>query len=166
MISLPEEISGLSNRYICFCLSFLKANRERGVASCLMINEMVSEDYSTRQSNEEFSECQTVLNELPYAVQVVDGECIIYCNEATLNLFDAETLVEILNKPVSILSPDKQPDGTVSWDLFPEYINRAMAGEKITLDWTHRTLHSRLIPCEITLHAIRFRGKTCLMVTE
>ena len=117
-------------------------------------------------SAEEISDHQALLNGIPYAIQVIENGFFLYCNEASLDLFDAPDYEEILGKPPTILSPDKQPDGNESRELFSRYMDQAMAGEKVTFDWTHQTLNSRLITCQVTLHAIRFRGRRCLMATE
>jgi len=117
-------------------------------------------------SNEEISDQQALLDEMHYAIQVIDNGFFTYCNKATLKLFEAEKSIDIIEKPVSLIFPEKQPDEHRSRDLFFQYMEKALAGEKVTTDWTYQTLQSNLITCEITLHVIQFRGKRCLMATE
>ncbi|PWR74719.1 methyl-accepting chemotaxis protein [Methanospirillum lacunae] len=117
-------------------------------------------------SNEEISDILTLLDEIPYAIQVIDNGIFSYCNKATLDLFGGENLEMILEKPVSIISPSRQPDNSSSHEQFSQFMSRAHSGEKVTFDWSFISLQSGQILCEVTLHQIQFRGKRCLLATE
>ena len=47
------------------------------------------------------------------------------------------------------LSPERQPDGRLSSDAIAENLARARRGDRLELEWTHRTAAGEPIPCEI-----------------
>ena len=53
------------------------------------------------------------------------------------------------------LSPDLQPDGSISRDRAIEYIERALAGETPRFEWTHLRSDGTEIPCEVSLAAFQ-----------
>ncbi|MDD1729358.1 MAG: hypothetical protein LUQ50_09845 [Methanospirillum sp.] len=108
-------------------------------------------------SNEKISDQFSLLDEIPYAIQIVEDGIFVYCNQATLKLFDAEKTVNHLKKPYSTIFQEKQPDRKISADLLRSHVSKALAGEKIIVEWTHQTLKSRLITCKVSLHQIQFR---------
>lgn len=117
-------------------------------------------------SNEEISDFLTLLDEIPYAIQVIDNGIFSYCNQATLRLFGRINPEMILEKPVSIISPERQPDSRLSQEIFNQFMNRALSGEEVTFDWTFMSLKSGQVLCEVTLRQIQFKGKPCLLATE
>ena len=114
-------------------------------------------------SHEEISDHQTLLDEIPYAVLVIDTDSIIYCNNVTLELFNTQNADDIIDRSITTFFPEKQSDGIVSKDQFLMYQSRANAGEKVLFDWVYQTLQSDLIFCKVTLHTIQYKGKTCLL---
>jgi diguanylate cyclase (GGDEF)-like protein len=49
------------------------------------------------------------------------------------------------------LSPERQPDGSISRDKQLEIMKQTLNGEKVILEWMHCTPTGTPIPCEITL---------------
>jgi len=62
-----------------------------------------------------------------------NGTCID-CNQKALELFGCSR-DRIIGHPPDILTPPAQPDGTNSFEKAEKLINKALAGESITVEW-------------------------------
>ena len=81
----------------------------------------------------------------------------IYANEASARMFG------LSGRPESFqvffdFSPEYQPDGRKSQEKGPELVGKAFEGEYIRTDWLHRTVDGELMPCEVVLVRIRYKG--------
>jgi|GEM_PF-1170529 len=85
----------------------------------------------------------------------------INVNNASLELFgcDKQYYVEHFNE----FSPEFQPNGDNSNEKMRETNKRALDGENITFEWTHRTCSGELIPFEINLTRTKYKGKYLLL---
>ena len=66
-------------------------------------------------------------------------------------------------KPPAILSPKFQKDGKLSDELAMETLKKAMSGEVVSFDWSHKKFDETLVECHVTLAVIQYNGKTSLM---
>lgn len=105
-------------------------------------------------SHGELTDHLTLLQAMPYAIQVIHNGVFVFCNKATLNLFDADKTDDLIGKPFSLISPDTQQNGVSSSKKSDEYFSQALTGEKVTFDWTLQTLQSRLFAGEVTVQKI------------
>jgi PAS domain S-box-containing protein len=80
----------------------------------------------------------------------------IDCNQEALNLFQISTKEEYLERYFE-LSPEYQPDGTLSRQKSIAYIQKAFDEGYCIFEYLHRMLTGELIPCEITLVRISYR---------
>ena len=82
----------------------------------------------------------------------------IDCNEAVVALFDLPDRETYLRE-FQHLSPERQPCGGKSSDLAKEHVMRAFESGYDRFEWMHRKLTGELIPAEITLVRIKWRGE-------
>ncbi|MCL2185211.1 MAG: ATP-binding protein [Treponema sp.] len=87
--------------------------------------------------------------------------CVVDVNDANLELFgcDKQYYIEHFYE----FSPEYQPNGDKSYEKMLETSKRALNGEQITVEWTHRTCRGELVPFEITLTRTKYKGKYLLL---
>ncbi|MCL2441992.1 MAG: PAS domain-containing protein [Treponema sp.] len=83
---------------------------------------------------------------------------IIDCNQEAINLFDLSSKNEYL-KRFHELSPEYQPDGTLSAQRSNEELKKAFDEGYTRFDWMHKKLNGELIPSEITLIRVKYRNE-------
>jgi two-component system, sensor histidine kinase and response regulator len=81
----------------------------------------------------------------------------IDCN--AINIKTMETTKKYYLEHFHEFSPEYQSDGRNSKDKAIEVIKRALGGENIVFEWTHRSSMGELIPFEVTLSRVMNKGK-------
>ncbi len=114
----------------------------------------------------DISSLQKIIDALPLSVQIIgeNGVCLD-CNATTYAMFRAKTMDDVIGKPLSLFSPEKQSDGTSSQAGFAGQINQAFLGEEKIFEWESRRLDGEVFPSKVTLQKIEYEGQTCLMAT-
>jgi len=101
---------------------------------------------------------RAVLAASPFCLTVFDENAnAIDSNDS--NLETLETTKEYYIGHFHEFSPEYQSDGRKSKDKAIEVIKRALNGENIVFEWTHRTSRGELIPFEVTLNRLVYKGK-------
>ncbi|OQY29118.1 MAG: hypothetical protein B6I38_08510, partial [Anaerolineaceae bacterium 4572_5.1] len=86
-------------------------------------------------------------------------------NSATLKLFKAASEHEFtLLNPVSI-SPERQPDGSLSSEQVQKMIAIAMREGSAFFEWTHKKLDGQEFPSTVQMAKMEIRGQELLQVT-
>jgi len=83
---------------------------------------------------------------------------ILDCNEAVLRIYGAIDRQYYLDHFFD-LSPERQPDGAISVEKDAKIMKRALAGERIVMEWMHQTPAGEPIPCEITVTRVLHKGR-------
>lgn len=92
---------------------------------------------------------------------ILKQDIIVNCNKKTAETF-GYSKDEIIGKTPVFVSPEYQPDGTLSCDKARMLIERAYSGETLTFEWDHRNKDGRIIKCEISLNRIEFASENLL----
>jgi diguanylate cyclase (GGDEF)-like protein/PAS domain S-box-containing protein len=95
---------------------------------------------------------RALIENAPEAIVVYDlGEGrFVDVNDQACELFNLSRKRLLTVGPEDV-SPDKQPDGTLSFGIVRGYIDRALEGELPTFEWTHMDSVGKEIPCEVRL---------------
>jgi two-component system, cell cycle sensor histidine kinase and response regulator CckA len=98
---------------------------------------------------------RSLVENAPEAIVVFDAESgtFVDVNHRAELLFGCSRDVLFGHKPGD-LSPASQPDGRSSTVAAREYIQRALQGETLHFEWTHRNVKGEDIPCEVFLSPI------------
>ena len=137
----------------------LLCSAARLCANAFMRNEIEREIADANEFN------RATLDAAPIGLTVFDESLhITYCNDAILTLLGCSK--EYYSNHFFDLMPDYQSDGTNSRIRADEILNRALAGERLTLEWMHLSVSGDLIPFEVTLTRAAYRGKYILMVYQ
>ncbi len=96
----------------------------------------------------------------PEAIVVLDMDAgrFVECNENAVRFFKM-TRDELLAAGPSKISPPFQQDGTPSFGVVRGYMDRALAGEAPSFEWTHRDALGHDIPCEVRLVRLPSSGR-------
>jgi diguanylate cyclase (GGDEF)-like protein len=100
---------------------------------------------------QEYERTQTMLDASPFSNNVWDEKCsIIECNLEALRLFGLSSKCEYFDRFFE-LSPERQPDGSLSRERHVELLKYAFDYGRIVFEWMHKKLTGELIPSEVTL---------------
>lgn len=99
---------------------------------------------------------KALLDATPLCLNLWDKEFHnIMCNREAVKLFELDSEQDYLEH-FNLLSPERQPDGSLSTEGAREKIKEAMQKGRIQFNWLHQKLDGELIPAEITL--VRIEG--------
>ncbi|MDX1829777.1 MAG: PAS domain S-box protein [Lutibacter sp.] len=87
-------------------------------------------------------------------VFVLNNGIFIEANEAAIKLFGFETKDDLLKIHPSEISPEKQPNGKLSFDEANKVINIAIEKGFHRFIWYHKNAKGRVFPAEVTLTKI------------
>ncbi len=96
------------------------------------------------------------------AIFVMAGDVFIDCNVSAMELFEGNRS-QIVGKTPYELSPEFQPDGQRSQKKALEYIKRALRGEILRFEWTHKTVTNKIIHTEVSLNSIKVGEKIYIL---
>ncbi|WP_461256839.1 ATP-binding protein [Treponema sp. R80B11-R83G3] len=124
-----------------------------GISSAILLSM-----YSAKNRAEERT--KIMLDATPLCANFWDNNFkLIDCNKEAIKLFGVSSKKEYLEHFFE-LSPEYQPDGSLSYNKAMEYIRRTFDERYCRLEWLHRTIHGELIPCEITFVRVKYRKET------
>ncbi|MHA1974295.1 MAG: PAS domain S-box protein [Candidatus Hodarchaeales archaeon] len=89
------------------------------------------------------------------AMFIMKGDRFVYCNNRTLEMFKCERS-DIIGQSPYYFSPEKQPDGRLSFDKALEKIRKAQEGEPQYFEWVHRRLDGEEFFTQVTLNRLEF----------
>ncbi|MDD2773085.1 MAG: PAS domain S-box protein [Elusimicrobiales bacterium] len=89
----------------------------------------------------------------------------IDANPTTLTLFECETQDAFCSLTPWDLSPQNQPDGTLSRDKAARMINTALEKGTHTFEWKHKTARGREFDAVVSLSRLQLHGGTCVQAT-
>jgi len=101
---------------------------------------------------------RTILDASPVGFTVFDENAhIVDCSDIIWKTF--RTTKKYYLEHFNNFSPEYQSDGALSADKAVEIIKRALRGEKLVFEWTHRTTLGELLPFEVTMTRAVYNGK-------
>ena len=108
------------------------------------------------QIREAHNRTQLLLDTAPLAIHLWDRDTNLFdCNEETVRLFKTKDKQDYLNR-FRDLSPDFQPDGSLSAETATNQIHKAFDEGKLVFEWMHRDTEGNPIPSEITLVRVAY----------
>jgi|GEM_PF-3128746 len=87
------------------------------------------------------------------------------CNPAALKLFKVSSEEEFLRLGPWNLSPEFQPDGSLSSEKAPAAILQAMKSGSYFFEWDHKTTNEEVVNCTVLLSRIDVAGEIYLQAT-
>ncbi len=94
------------------------------------------------------------------------GKGFIHANKRAAEIYGFATIEELLECGPIDLSPEYQPDGSLSHEKGEQQMRIALdSGEPHHFEWLHISARNEEIPCEITLVPITLKNKPALIVS-
>ncbi len=93
------------------------------------------------------------------AYVIWDGDTIIDCNQATLEMLRAETKDEVVGLKPDVLSPEYQPDGRLSSEKAAEMIGFGAEHGNNQFEWVHTRLDGEDFWVEVVMTIFEHEGK-------
>ena len=87
---------------------------------------------------------------------------VIDCNQNALDMFGITNKNEFIERFFE-LSPDYQPDGSLSKNVFIENFKTAMADGYHRFEWLHHKFNGELVPCEVTLIRDKYKNEYIIL---
>lgn len=144
--------------------------KERSVNLGQALNQLRSENKTliddikiSKQTLEESQKrYQTLFRKTTDALLLLDGNIIIDCNQASLEMFGYQTSEEMYNIHPSQLSPRLQPDGRESAEKANKMIQLAFDKGCHRFEWQHKKKNGDEFPVEVLLTSIPYGDKNLL----
>jgi two-component system, sensor histidine kinase and response regulator len=95
----------------------------------------------------------------------LDDQSFIDCNEAALRLYRAESADQLRGSRVFDLSPERQPDGSLSRDAFREHVARAVANGTERCEWAARRLDGTPFLADVRIAVLQLQDGRRIMQT-
>ncbi len=90
---------------------------------------------------------------IPEAVLVIHNYSIIDCNPKALELFNCD-YDQIIEKPISFISPNYQSDNRDSAEELNRYIKTAINNKTTSCEWEHCKYDGTIFKAEISLKSL------------
>lgn len=113
-----------------------------------------------RESEQEF---KTLFESANDALQLIDGDKFIECNNATVLLYGCKNKSDVIGHSPLYFSPEKQLDGQLSSIKEKQYIEAAYSGEPQQFYWRHTQKNGAPIDFEVSLNRVMLRNKIYLL---
>ena len=99
------------------------------------------------------------------AILIIHNGKFVDCNQATINMLRYKNKDELLNTHPSELSPEKQPDGKMSFTKANEMMKIAFKNGSHRFEWDHKKSDGEIFPVEVLLTAISNDEKNQILHT-
>ena len=99
------------------------------------------------------------------AILIMAGNQFVDCNRAAQKMLRYESREALLNTHPAQLSPERQPDGRLSFEKANEMIEKAFATGSNRFEWLHKRADGEVFPVEVLLTAIDEEGEKVLHVS-
>jgi len=96
------------------------------------------------------------------AILVIEDGKFINCNHAVVKMLGYKNKNELLNTHPSELSPEKQPDGKLSYIKAEEMMRNALENGSHHFEWIHTKANGENFPVEVWLSSVKYMGKTLI----
>lgn len=99
------------------------------------------------------------------AVLIIHNGKFVDCNQSAVNMLRYNNKSELLNTHPSELSPEKQPDGKMSFTKANELMKIAFKNGSHRFEWDHKKSDGEVFPVEVLLTAIATDEKNQILHT-
>ncbi|MCL1843847.1 MAG: ATP-binding protein [Defluviitaleaceae bacterium] len=104
-----------------------------------------------------------IIDNMPFVANISGRDSVVTeCNDAGPKLFGLRDKQEYMERFFE-LQPEFQPDGRLSMERALEEDSIAFDKGTNCFDWMHKHINGELIPCEVTLICVKWRGEQKLL---
>ena len=132
-------------------------------SASFMLMNAVTRHEEAEKVREADEHAHLILESMPYACTLLNQNREVFdCNDALMKLFHLESKQQLINDPF-IISPQYQPDGSLSTEKGAAYIKKAFEEGRCAFSWMHKTLDGEGIPTESMLVRGTHKGEPILV---
>ena len=133
------------------------------VWAALIIIFLIRIHSSKKKIGEADERLQLMLDAAPMCCELWNkDQKVLACNEEAVRLFESSSRQEFCERFFD-LCPERQPCGRLSSEMAAEAISKAFDTGFQRFEWVHRKLNGELIPSEVTLVRIKYKGEYVLV---
>ena len=99
------------------------------------------------------------------AILVIEDNAFTDCNHAVVKMLGYKNKNQFLNTHPSELSPEKQPDGQLSFEKAQKMMELAISNGNHRFEWIHTKANGENFPVEVWLTAIKYQDKLLINTT-
>ena len=121
--------------------------------------QQLEDTISALEKSEE--QYRTLFESANDAILLLDGDCFVDCNAKALEMLRC-TREQLIGQTPQWLSPEHQPDGSISKEMVVQQITAALQGEPQFFEWQTRRTDGSLFNAEVSLHCIEVADKPML----
>ena len=118
-----------------------------------------------KESNESGSTFRLLFERSADAMLLLDGDVFIDCNPVAVKMFSCSEKKQLLSLNPSDLSPEKQPDGSLSRKEENKRIVKAIEQGSNRFEWLHQRINGDTFPAEVLLTSVPLKDKKIIHVT-
>jgi len=126
---------------------------EKVYVSTIDITERNLAEKALRESETKY---RTLFEKSADALLIIKGGKFVDCNSATVDMLGYTNKKELLETHPSQLSPEKQPDGRISFEKANEMMSIAFDRGSHRFEWDHQRQNGEVFPVEVLLTSIPF----------
>ena len=130
-----------------------------GVALRHTLDTLENSEQMLRESEEKY---RILFEKSVDAVFILDGGKYVDCNSAAVEMMRAQSRDQIIGRTPQEVSPLKQFDGKLSVEKTKKLYTDTMKLGFTRFEWLHKRFDGQLLPVEISLTAIPYRGKNII----
>lgn len=164
LLILPLYVLNKMKGFICFEDTRKKHYWEQSEKELLkIVSNLISNSFSKKKILDELTSSEkkfrSLYEHMDEAFFIISEKRITDCNKATLMLFNLNEKSELLNKPVTSISPEIQSDGISSLELTLVYYQKALEQGSCRFEWIFCKTTGQTFHAEVTLTSVEIGGK-------
>jgi len=154
-VSSSENITKDGKIIICRWYNVQLKDVEGNITGFASLVEDVTERINSKKALEKSErKYRDIFEKSIDAVLIIKNGKFTNCNESTLRIFDYDNKQSLLQKHPSVLSPEKQSDGKLSYLKSEEMMEITLEKGHHRFRWDHQQKNGRVFPAEVSLTRI------------
>ncbi len=139
------------------CETFYDA-KGRAIRSVGTVQDITERKLAEDALRESETRYKTLFEKSADAILIIEGDKFVDCNAATVKMLHYNDKEELLQTHPWELSPEKQPDGRLSYEKANEIIAIALEKGSHRFEWEHKRKDGKVFPVEVLLTAVPFKN--------
>ena len=153
-----QHVDG-SQRWIAAWSAPIYNNKQEIIEAYIIFYDITKQKNIERSLKESEEKYRIIFEKSHDAILLIDNNRFSDCNESTLKMFGCATKDEFLTRHPSNFSPERQPDGRLSYEKAEEMMAITYEKGLNKFEWLHRRINGEEFFVEVWLTAIPFDDK-------
>ena len=152
-------LNGANNSHTCFLVTITRIAGSSGYYLAAYFNDQTRVLAKEAEAKEVDRQRRLMLDASPLGCMLInDNFELIECNHELIKMFNVPYKKAVTDDFLRF-SPERQPDGQLSMELYTEYVGETYKKGCLTFNWMHQDFYNNPIPTEVTLTRIKHGRK-------